>query len=272
MNEPHDQNNSPYVSALNATVAAIRGAGVAATNMIMIQGNRWNSAMNWLDVDEWGKSNTETMENVYDPLGKTIFNIHQYLDASHGGSFDGCISENIGSLYLSGITLWLRNNNRRAYLGEFGSSNDDVCKSAVNDIISYVEANSDVWVGWSWWNGGVFLSDTSYTIEPTGEEGNYTADPKEVWLTSHMDTKCPVFYSGSPSAMDSSCLLLNGFEGPIASDANTTTPTDNTGSNGTSKNPGKVIKLNPKAALSFSLNEKILAALMSILLALSILI
>jgi endoglucanase len=272
MNEAHDQNTSPYVSALNATIAALRGKSVGATNMIMIQGNRWNSAMNWLDVDEWGKANTETLVNVYDPIGNTIFNIHQYLDASHGGSFDGCISENIGSLYLSGITLWLRNNNRRAYLGEFGASNDDVCKKAVADIISYVEANSDVWVGWSWWNAGAFLSDTSYTIQPIGEEGNFTVDPKESWLTSHKGSKCPVFYSGAQSSKVSSCLLMNGFEGSISNDANTTTPTDDTGKNGTSKNPGKVVKLNPKAALSFSLNEKILAALMSLLLALSILI
>jgi len=272
MNEAHDQNTAPYVSALNATIAAIRNTA-RATNMIMIQGNRWNSAMNWLNVDEWGKANTETLIEVYDPLGNTVFNIHQYLDASHGGSFDGCISENIGSLYLSGITLWLRNNNRRAFLGEFGSSNDSVCKGAVNDIIEYVEANSDVWIGWSWWNAGNFLSDTSYTVQPTSDEdGNIIPDSKLSWLTSHLDTKCPVYYSGTSSAKYSSCFLLNGFEGNISSDANSTTPTDDTGSNGTSKNPGKVVKLSPKAAFTFALNEQILAAIMTILLVLSILL
>jgi len=272
MNEAHDQNTSPYVSALNATIASIRNTA-RATNMIMIQGNRWNSAMNWLNVDEWGKSNTETLNEVYDPLGNTVFNIHQYLDASHGGSFDGCISDNIGSLYLSGITLWLRNNKRQAFLGEFGSSNDSVCKDAVNDIIEYVEANSDVWIGWSWWNAGSFLSDTSYTVQPAvDEDGNVIPDSKESWLTSHLDTKCPVYFSGTSSSKYSSCFMLNGLEGNISADANTTTPTDDTGTNGTSKNPGKVVKLSPKAAFSFALNEQILAAIMTVLLVLSILL
>lgn len=272
INEPHDQNNSPYIAALNAAISAIR-SNAGATNMIMIQGNRWNSAMNWLNVDEWGKANTETMINVVDPLSNTIFNIHQYLDASHGGSFDGCISGNIGSLYLSGITLWLRNNNYKAYLGEFGSSNDSVCQEAVDDILSYVEANSDVWVGWSWWNAGAFLSDTSYTVEPsTDEDGHIIPDPKESWLTSRFQTKCPVYYSGTSNAKYSSCLLLNGLEGNISTDANSTAPTDQTGNNGTSKNPGKVVSLVPKGALSFSLHEQILASIMTILLMLSILI
>jgi endoglucanase len=272
MNEAHDQSTSPYVSALNAAIGAIRSTS-GATNMIMIQGNRWNSAMNWLNVDEWGMANTETMSDIVDPLGNTVFNIHQYLDASHGGSFDGCISENIGSLYLSGITLWLRNNNRQAFLGEFGASNDSVCKEAVNDIIKYVEANSDVWIGWSWWNAGSFLADTSYTVQPTqDEDANIIPNSKQSWLTSHFDTKCPVYYSGASSAKYSSCFLLNGFEGNISADANSTTPTDETGSNQTTKNPGKVVKIASKGALSFALNEQILAVIMTILLVLSVLL
>jgi endoglucanase len=267
MNEPHDQDSGDYVIALQAAVTAIRGTG--ATNWIMIQGNRWNSAMNWLNVDEWGKSNTEIMPTVKDPNGKILFNIHQYLDATHGGSFDGCISNNIGALYLSGVTHWLRNNNAHAFLGEFGSSNDSTCKGAVDDVLKFLAANSDVWVGWSWWNAGAYLSDTSYSVQPMeNEDGTYVANDKQKWLTSHFTVKCPVSYSSAQTdAKNWACVnLLNNAEGAISNDANETAPTDETGTSGTSK-PGKVVSLKPKSAVHSGMSQIVWSSLVAALLA-----
>ena len=63
-----------------------------------------------------------------------------------------------------------RQNNKRGFLGEFGSATDATSLAALDDILNYVDANSDVWLGWTYWAAGPWWGNYFMSIEP--ENGN----------------------------------------------------------------------------------------------------
>jgi endoglucanase len=92
--------------------------------------------------------------------------MHQYLDSDGSGTSATCVSGTIGQERLQSATAWLRTNNKKAFLGEFGAGANDVCKSAVTGMLDYMEANSEVWLGAEWWAAGPWWGDYIYSMEP----------------------------------------------------------------------------------------------------------
>lgn len=159
VNEPHDLPNDMWRQDANAAIAAIRKAG--AKNLIVVPGNSWTGAHSWVSSGSGAE-----MLKIVDPLNRYIFDVHQYLDADCSGSHPEPVSATIGSERLREFTKWCRDNRKRAFLGEFGSSASDASKAALGDMLSYMEANADVWVGFSWWAAGAWWGDYMYSIEP----------------------------------------------------------------------------------------------------------
>ena len=72
------------------------------------------------------------------------------------------------------FTNWLHTNNRRGFLGEFavanstiGTGGGQIGDEAVNNMLNYIEANGDVWLGWTWWAAGPWWGNYMFTLEPT---------------------------------------------------------------------------------------------------------
>lgn len=84
--------------------------------------------------------------------------MHQYLDADSSGT-GPCVSATVGADALVNATAWLRTVKQKAFLGEFGAFESDICAQAVNNMLSYMEANADCWLGWSWWAAGPWWGD-----------------------------------------------------------------------------------------------------------------
>lgn len=164
MNEPHDIPAMDWINAANAAIQAIRALG--ATNYISAQPSRWASAANWFLIEQWGLPSSDLMPLLSDPLNKIILTVHQYFDSSFGGTYSGCMNDGYGVQLLYGLTLWLRQNNQHAYLGELGASNDATCQTNIDDTLTFLEANADVWVGWSWWEAGTYNSGNFMSVEP----------------------------------------------------------------------------------------------------------
>jgi endoglucanase len=51
----------------------------------------------------------------------------------------------------------LKRNNKKGFLGEFGGANNPTCEAAIYDMLNYMQANRDVWLGWTWWAAGYAL-------------------------------------------------------------------------------------------------------------------
>ncbi len=151
MNEPHDISTEQWVSAANAAIAAIRATG--ANNLIIVPGNGWDGAFTW--SDSWyGTPNSTAMLKIKDPGNNYAYEAHQYLDGNASGTGTDCSSSTIGSQRLAGFTSWLKANGKRGFLGEFGGGRGAVCLAALDDMLKHLEANSSVWLGWTFWAAG----------------------------------------------------------------------------------------------------------------------
>lgn len=183
-NEPHDMQQSTWVAAAREAVAAIRAAG--AKNLILVPGNRWSGAWSWDKADQWGESNASTLKDITDPAGNMAIEVHQYFDQWGSGTSEEIFGgdPDLGVKRLEGFTQWLRQNGLKGFLGEFavanstiGAGEKQIGDELLSRMLSYMEKNSDVWAGWTWWSAGrcwdenyMFLAEPAHLGKPEQTE------------------------------------------------------------------------------------------------------
>jgi endoglucanase len=150
MNEPHDIDVHAWLDAANGAIAAIRGAG--ATNLIFVPGTNWTGAYSW--TSGTGANDNRVMLGVVDSGNNYAYEVHQYLDSDFSGTHATCQSTTIGTTSLQPFMAWLQQNGKRGFLGEFGGGQDQTCLTAVDGMMTLIESNASVWLGWTWWAGG----------------------------------------------------------------------------------------------------------------------
>jgi endoglucanase len=161
MNEPNSQNASTWAVSNNAAIAAIREAG--ATQKILVPGTYWTGAHAWVSSD----NDTAIGLGTVDPLNNYAFEVHQYLDGNSSGTSGTAVSATIGSQRLKAVTDWARANNKDLFLGEFGAANNPTALAALDDMTNFMDDNTDVWIGATYWAGGPWWKpDYHFLIEP----------------------------------------------------------------------------------------------------------
>jgi endoglucanase len=161
MNEPHDISTAIWVHAANAAISAIRHAG--ARNIIFVGGNTWSGAHKWYDrVD--GESNAEAMLKIVDPLERTVFEAHLYLDGNSSGTSADCVSETIGVERLQPFTRWLKENHKLGFIGEFGAGASSECLTALANMVRFMNEHSDILIGWTYWGAGPWWPKDYFTL------------------------------------------------------------------------------------------------------------
>lgn len=181
MNEPNGQNVTIWEKAAQEAILAIRAAG--ATNLITVPGVDWTGAYSW------GETNAPVMINIKDPIDNFIYEVHQYLDIDSSGTHPTCVNSTIGSVRLTYFTQWARANGKRALLGEFGASNDTTCLEALDDMLTYMDNNDDVWAAWTYWSGGPWWGNwyfSNLTPNSTGADR-----PQMKAIEPHIATSTP---------------------------------------------------------------------------------
>jgi endoglucanase len=152
-----------WASAANAAITAIRGA--SANNLILVPGNAWTGAHSW-SQSWYGTPNATAMLAITDPGNNYAFEVHQYLDSDSSGTSEACVSGTIGSQRLQGFTNWLKQHGKRGFLGEFGAGTSATCQSALDDMLAHLDANPDVWLGWTYWAAGPWWGNYFMSLEP----------------------------------------------------------------------------------------------------------
>ncbi len=183
VNEPNTMPTEQWVSAANAAIAAIRTAG--AHNTIIVPGNAWTGGHSW-NQTWYGTSNAVAMLNIVDPEDNIWFEAHQYLDQTAGGTDTTCVSTTAGRDRLAPFVNWLRANNKKGFIGEFAGGNNATCKTAVQDMMAYMNAQGDVLMGWLWWAAGPGWGDYPFSIEPTKTSSGMADRPLFAWLTPYL--------------------------------------------------------------------------------------
>lgn len=157
MNEPYGVSQTQWSSAAQAAVTSIRATG--ATNEILVPGIDWDSMSSWMVAGS-------PQMNIKDPLNNMTIQIHLYLDSDSSGGGTECVSSTIGTQRLTTFVKWLRANNRKAILGEFGVPPTTTCGLAVKDMLKTLQSNKDVIRGWYYWAGGPWWGNVPMAIEP----------------------------------------------------------------------------------------------------------
>jgi endoglucanase len=165
MNEPHDIVTEDWLAAANDAIAAIRATG--ATQLVLVPGNAWTGAHSWFQ-DWYGTPNATVMTGVVDPADHYAIELHQYLDADFSGTAATCQSGTIGSEKLAPVTTWAREHGIELVLGELGGGSDATCLAAIDDMLDHIDANLDVWRGWTWWAAGPWWNNYMFDLDPPG--------------------------------------------------------------------------------------------------------
>uniref|UniRef100_Q8WZD7 cellulase n=1 Tax=Rasamsonia emersonii TaxID=68825 RepID=Q8WZD7_RASEM len=157
-NEYHDMDESLVVQLNQAAIDGIRAAG-ATSQYIFVEGNSWTGAWTWTQVND-------AMANLTDPQNKIVYEMHQYLDSDGSGTSDQCVNATIGQDRVASATAWLKQNGKKAILGEFAGGANSVCESAVTGLLDHLADNTDVWTGAIWWAAGPWWASYIFSMEP----------------------------------------------------------------------------------------------------------
>jgi len=182
MNEPNGLDSLTWASAAQAGIDAIRASG--ARNLVLVPGVAYTGARSWNSAAAGGGvSNGDALANLVDPANNLAFEVHQYLDKDYSGTAYTCVSETIGADKLKGFTDWLRANHKVGFLGEFAAGTDATCMSALDNMLAYMDANDDVWLGWTYWAAGAWWN-TAYTFSVQPDSSG-AAKPQMTVLSLH---------------------------------------------------------------------------------------
>ncbi len=145
MNEPN-LNANTWLTAQNAAISAIRAAG-ATQQTVLISGVQYDIGSSWLT-----SGNAATFGSaIVDPANNYAFEVHQYFDSDGSGVGGDTVSASIGQQDLAAITQWAQQNGHKLFLGEFGSNSDSTALANLKNTLSFMAANSNVWLGGTEW-------------------------------------------------------------------------------------------------------------------------
>jgi endoglucanase len=164
MNEPNAVSSTDWAAAAQAAINAIRKAG--AKNLVLVPGTAYSGAHSWRST-YYGTSNAVALQPLTDPGNRMAFEAHQYFDQDNSGTKGECVSATAGAEKLAGFVSWLRENKKVGFIGEFATADTPVCKQALEGLLSYIEQNNDVIVGWTWWAAGAWWkNDYPFNVQP----------------------------------------------------------------------------------------------------------
>jgi endoglucanase len=172
MNEPHDFPiiSDDWFAMLQTVIDAIRTTG--ASQLILVPNSRGS------DVDHWntyapngGSLDSIAALSISDSGDNFAFDMHAYLDnPPTATSYVDLVTP---------VTQWAKDNGSLLFLSELGVTNGAPNGAvALDNLLSYLDANSDVWLGWTPWN----LSPYNLT-----DPNNFAASgPQMPWYASHL--------------------------------------------------------------------------------------
>ncbi|TYR37752.1 glycoside hydrolase family 5 protein [Sphingobacterium phlebotomi] len=161
MNEPHDLlENVSWFSIVQATIQEIRKEDMKTT--IIVAGDSWSSASRWPTF-------SGNLKYLKDPSDNLIFEGHIYFDDDASGSYKGSYedekaSETTGISRAIPFVEWLKKNNLRGFIGEYGVPDTDPRWLVTLDkLLAYLQKNG---VNGTYWAAGPQWGKYKLAVEP----------------------------------------------------------------------------------------------------------
>jgi endoglucanase len=204
MNEPHDMlQNTPWLGIAQEIINGIRTADL--TTSIIVGGDDWSSGERWVN-------SSSNLKNLTDASNKLIFEAHIYFDDNAAGYYDQTYDgegayANIGVDRATPFVNWLKTNNLKGYVGEYGiPANDARWNTALSNFLTYLQSNcvnGTAWAAGPWW-GNYILS-----LQPSGN----TDKPQMATLTNFLTipiNNCGTLCNGSQPNLGNDQTICGG--------------------------------------------------------------
>lgn len=173
MNEPHDfpVTSDVWFADLQQVIDAIRSAG--AEQLILVPNSRGSDVGHWDQyAPNGGPLDSVAALAVTDLFDNYGFDVHAYLDPGTPTSYSAIVQP---------ITTWARAHGRRLFLSELGVVDDGPNGSAeVGDLLTFLNANNDVWLGWTPWDLA------PYRLTTTDDDGVVGDGPQMPWYQPYL--------------------------------------------------------------------------------------
>lgn len=165
MSEPHHMGEFSWFETAQQAISAIRQAD--RLTAIMIAGN------NYADIEHWVQQ-SDGLKYLSDPANKIIYDAHCYFDFDYSGRYRlpydaNNVNENIGIKRARPFIKWLKENNKKGFIGEYGVPyNDARWLKALDIFLQYLNdngINGNYWAAGPMWDEGYTLS-----VKPRGFE------------------------------------------------------------------------------------------------------
>ena len=159
INEPHDMlASTPWVGIAQAAIDSIRKND--AKNAIVVGGNHWSSAERWKLV-------SDDLKNLRDPSRNLIFEAHCYFDEDGSGIYRRSYEEEkahpyIGVERMRPFVEWLKENDFRGLVGEYGvPADDELWLECLDNFLAYLSAEG---VNGTYWADAPLPSQPSFAV------------------------------------------------------------------------------------------------------------
>jgi len=147
MNEPHDMTSiTPWKDIAQSIIDGIRTVDQSTT--IIVSGDSWSSAERW-------PTYSNNLKDLIDPNNNLIFEAHCYFDKDASGQYvnsydaDG-VTTATGVNRVKPFVNWLKTNNLKGFIGEYGvPSDDDRWLAVLDSFMVYLKANH---IGGTYWD------------------------------------------------------------------------------------------------------------------------
>jgi endoglucanase len=186
MNEPYNMHkDTPWFDIAQAVIYAIRE--IDTKTPIIISGDRYSSPFHWMQY-------SDNLKNLVDPSDNLIFQAHLYFDEDFSGAYqvtvDGVAVSStyeqekaypeIGVDRMKPFVNWLKQNNKRGMVGEYGIPSDaaDFSKWSVvlDKFLKYLYDNK---IPGTYWSAGPRWGGYRLSVQPTE---NYTVDRPQMQI------------------------------------------------------------------------------------------
>lgn len=173
----------------------------AANNYILLSGNYWDPLHGWTnkspfpsDVPNGTVFTAAKLRAEGIDVNRIVIDMHQYFDYNFSGTHKECQKFNSYQHFTQVMDLidpqtgadifgqWMKENNMKVFLGEFGASNELNCREDLDYMLRYVNehAYSDDkpteggFIGWTAWRGNRHGNEAAFAAFNFLQAADYT--------------------------------------------------------------------------------------------------
>jgi len=165
MNEPHDMlDSTPWFDIAQGIITSIRE--VDPKTAIAVGGDSWSSAARWMSF-------SDNLKHLEDPANNLIFEAHAYVDNDASGLYKNSYEEEKTTLTtgvdrLRPFVTWLKENNFKGFIGEYGvPDNDPQWLPVLDAMMAYMQENG---VNGTYWAAGPHWGKYKLSVQPRNGE------------------------------------------------------------------------------------------------------